>query len=336
MLRGAVPSGYTLIVNVTAMNWLGIGVSVAVTVTTLGVPLPSLFMQSARVTVRRSAAVSLLATLSTANGTAPVNYTLSWAQVVPGSAAAALLDPTTAASISAASLSLSSAATNNSQKLSLAPFSLSAGLAYAFSLTVRSNASFGVAVSVVNVSRSTLLAVVLGGNATVSLSSLAPSVVMLDGSHSVDPDSGDSSGMSFIWTCWRQLSGDACFVNNSLPSQAVLSLATAWFAQVCVCVIDWDRLCGCGANSIQAPEDSTAGPFVFTLSVAKDDRRSNASVLLTPTSQVQIHSFLRSSCAAGGRRFNPAVHRRRERLVPHHRARDGAVGRARQLLVEHR
>ena len=133
-----------------------------------------------------------------------VNYTLSWAQVLPA-AAAALFDPATAATITALPVRLSPAAMNNSLKLSLAPFSLSAGLTYAFSLTIRSNTAVGVALAVVTVPRSTLLAVVMGGNAAVSLSVLAPSVVTLDGSHSVDPDSGDSLSMSFNWTCSRQL-----------------------------------------------------------------------------------------------------------------------------------
>ena len=164
----------------------------------------------------------------------------------------------------------------------LAPFSLQLNRTYGLLLSVTTAGGVAWAAVLVQAYASPLVALVLGGNVTVcpfSSSSSSSSFVTLDGSGSYDPTTlASSEGLNFSWTCSRRVTQSPCFAGGALPSAAQLAVPYAQLAQALLI------------------EDSSAGPFDFTLRVAKGARTASATVFVvlstTACVSVSLQPFL--------------------------------------------
>ena len=288
-------AGYVYTLRLRLTSWLNASDVQLVPVSTVAAALPAVSVQSGLVVTPVSAFTVIDGVVSVpagcrSNATHVANvtssssyffansssYEIQWAQMTAANASQ-FIGAQGAAGLAADPLNLTAPA--GSLRLVLAPFSLQLNRTYGLLLSVSTAGGVAWAAVLVQAYASPLVALVLGGNVTVCPPTSSSSFVTLDGSGSYDPTAlASSEGLNFSWTCSRRVTRSPCFAGNALPSAAQLAVPYSRLVQALLI------------------EDSSAGPFDFTLRVAKGARTASATVFVVVSTaacvSVSLQPFL--------------------------------------------
>ena len=296
-------AGYVYTLRVQLTSWLNASDVQLVPVSTVAAALPAVSVQSGLVVTPVSAFTVIDGVVSVPAGCASSNathnsivansfaatsyffansssYEIQWAQMTAANASQ-FIGAQGAAGLASDPLNLTAPA--GSLRLVLAPFSLQLNRTYGLLLSVRTAGGVAWAAVLVQAYASPLVALVLGGNVTVCPPTLSSgsssSFVTLDGSGSYDPTAlASSEGLNFSWTCSRRVTRSPCFAGSALSNAAQLAVPYSRLVQALLI------------------EDSSAGPFDFTLRVAKGARTASATVFVVVSTaacvSVSLQPFL--------------------------------------------